>query len=214
MAAHLDYARLGAAYDTFGDFGDEIDGRPNGLPGGVADPNFQGFLRLEYGLWHGQPLPVLVSVVDRLDTAVHGLVQQFPLMQTPANDVSLRTHEILENTLQFELTGEEDEGSHTTLATALANVQGTQLALTAIAPLLQQHDPQLLAAVTAGLQGLPVASPPTTTSARGLLSMGSPRGSGSSWTRRSALCSSSCRSFPICLSCPSNRPRPIAEVQH
>ena len=61
LAAHLDYARLGAAYDTFGDFGDEIDGRPNGLPGGVADPNFQGFLRLEYGLWHGQPLPVLVS---------------------------------------------------------------------------------------------------------------------------------------------------------
>ena len=75
-------------------------------------------------------------------------------MQTPANDVSLRTHEILENTLQFELTGEEDEGSHTTLATALANVQGTQLALSAIAPLLQQHDPQLLAAVTAGLQAL------------------------------------------------------------
>jgi iron uptake system EfeUOB component EfeO/EfeM len=154
LPAHLDYARLGAAYDTFGDFGDEIDGRPNGLPGGVEDPNFQGFLRLEYGLWHGQPLPVLESVGERLDAAVHGLVRQFPLMQTPANDLSLRTHEILENTLQFELTGEEDEGSHTTLATALANVQGTQLALSAIAPLLHQHDPQLLAAVTGALPTL------------------------------------------------------------
>ena len=69
----------------------------------------------------------------RLDAAVHGLARAFPQMQTPANDLSLRTHEILENTLQFELTGDDDEGSHTTLATALANVQGTQLALGAIA---------------------------------------------------------------------------------
>ena len=30
----------------------------------------------------------------------------------PMNDLSLRTHEILENTLQFELTGSTDEGSH------------------------------------------------------------------------------------------------------
>ncbi len=51
-------------------------------------------------------------------------------------DVALRTHEILENTLQFELTGETDEGSHTNLATAWANVQGTKLALAAITPLL------------------------------------------------------------------------------
>jgi iron uptake system EfeUOB component EfeO/EfeM len=154
LLAHLDYARLGAAYDTFGDFGDQIDGRPNGLPEGVSDPNFQGFLRLEYGLWHDQPVPVLGVVASHLDSAVHGLVKQFPQMQTPANDLSLRTHEILENTLQFELTGEEDEGSHTTLATALANVQGTQLALGAIAPLLAQHEPQLLASSTSGLRQL------------------------------------------------------------
>jgi iron uptake system component EfeO len=42
LVAHLDYARLGAAYDTFGDFNDEIDGRPNGLPQGVDDPSWSG----------------------------------------------------------------------------------------------------------------------------------------------------------------------------
>ncbi len=137
LPAHLDYARLGAAYDTFGNFNDEIDGRPLGLVGGVNNPNFQGFLRLEYGLWHGQPDQELVPVANALDRAVHGLIKQFPQMLMPANDLSLRTHEILENTLQFELTGETDEGSNTNLATAWANVQGTQLALAAIAPLLQ-----------------------------------------------------------------------------
>jgi iron uptake system EfeUOB component EfeO/EfeM len=154
LTAHLDYERLGAAYDTFGDFGDQIDGRPSGLPGGVNDPGFAGFLRLEYGLWHGQPAAVLMRVGARLDAAVRGLARAFPQMQTPANDLSLRTHEILENTLQFELTGQDDEGSHTTLATALANVQGTQLALGAITNLLRQSDPGLLAQVSAGLASL------------------------------------------------------------
>ena len=36
----------------------------------------------------------------------------------------------------------------------MANVQGTQLALSAIASLLHQHDPQLLAAVTGALPAL------------------------------------------------------------
>jgi iron uptake system EfeUOB component EfeO/EfeM len=154
LTAHLDYERLGAAYDTFGQFGDEIDGRPNGLPGGVNDPGFAGFLRLEYGLWHGQPAVALIPVGAHLDAAVHGLARAFPQMQTPANDLALRTHEILENTLQFELTGEDDEGSHTMLATALANVQGTQLALGAIANLLGQHDPQVLGQASTGLAAL------------------------------------------------------------
>ena len=93
----------------------------------------------------------LVPVANALDAAVHGLIKQFPQMLMPANDLSLRTHEILENTLQFELTSETDEGSHTNLATAWANVQGTQLALTAIAPLLQPGEPGLLASLRQGL---------------------------------------------------------------
>jgi iron uptake system EfeUOB component EfeO/EfeM len=154
LPAHLDYSRLGAAYDTFGNFNDEINGRPLGLVGGVNSPNFQGFLRLEYGLWHGQPDSKLVLVVAALDNAVHGLIKQFPQMLMPANDLSLRAHEILENTLQFELTGETDQGSNTNLATAWANVQGTQLALAAIAPLLQQGEPGLVASLRQGLQNM------------------------------------------------------------
>ncbi|MGP0032115.1 MAG: imelysin family protein [Acidimicrobiales bacterium] len=157
LPAHLDYARLGAAYDTFGNFNDEIDGRPLGLVGGVNSPDFHGFLRLEYGLWHGQPASELIPVANALDAAVHGLVTQFPSMLMPINDLSLRTHEILENTLQFELTGETDEGSNTNLATAWANAQGTQLALAAITPLLRISDPSLLASVTTGLAALTAA---------------------------------------------------------
>jgi high-affinity iron transporter len=157
LPAHLDYERLGAAYDTFGNFDSEINGRPLGLVGGVRNPRFSGFLRLEYGLWHGQSPAELVPVAAALDSAVRGLVTRFPQMLTPANDLSLRTHEILENTLQFELTGETDEGSNTNLATAWANVQGTELALDALKPLLRADDPSLLATLTKGLAGLAAA---------------------------------------------------------
>lgn len=154
LVAHLDYERLGAAYDTFGDFADEIDGRPNGLPLGVNDPDWTGFLRLEYALWQGQPAATVAGVANQLDSDVHALVAAFPEQPTPINDLSLRTHEILENTLQFQLTGETDQGSHTGLATALANLQGTQMTLGAIAPLLGRNDPALLAAATKGLRQL------------------------------------------------------------
>jgi high-affinity iron transporter len=154
LTAHLDYERLGAAYDTFGSFNDEIDGRPNGLRGGVDDPSWTGFLRLEYALWRGQPAATVARVADVLDQDVHGLVAAFPDQSVVINDLSLRTHEILENTLQFQLTGESDEGSHTNLATALANVQGTQMTLGTIAPLLDLRSPTLLASLQSDLNQL------------------------------------------------------------
>jgi high-affinity iron transporter len=154
LVAHLDYARLGAAYDTFGNFNDEIDGRPNGLPLGVVDPGWTGFLRLEYALWQNQPAATVASVADQLDVYVHQLDLAFAEQTTPLNDLSLRAHEILENTLQFELTGETDQGSHTGLATAEANVQGTETILGVIAPLLEKGEPALLAKLRSELSQL------------------------------------------------------------
>jgi iron uptake system EfeUOB component EfeO/EfeM len=154
LVAHLDYARLGAAYDTFGDFNDEIDGRPNGLPLGVDDPGWTGFLRVEFALWHDQPAATVAGTADQLDAYVHQLVAAFPEETIPFNDLSLRTHEILENTLQFELTGETDEGSHTGLATAEANVQGTQMILAVITPLLERRNARLVTTLNTDLRDL------------------------------------------------------------
>ncbi len=154
LVAHLDYARLGAAYDTFGNFNDEIDGRPNGLPLGVEDPSWTGFLRVEFALWQNQPADTVAATADQLDAYVHQLVAAFPEETIPFNDVSLRTHEILENTLQFELTGETDQGSHTGLATAEANVQGTQMILGVITPLLENGTRGSLATLNSDLRSL------------------------------------------------------------
>lgn len=154
LVAHLDYERLGAAYDTFGDFDDEIDGRADGLPGGVNDADFTGFHRLEYGLWDGEAQATLAPVAGQLDGFVHGLVAAFPHQIMLSTDLPLRAHEILENALQFELTGDTDEGSGSNLATVRANVDGTLTTLDALTPLLNTRNPQLLSTLENGLDRL------------------------------------------------------------
>jgi iron uptake system component EfeO len=54
--------------------------------------------------------------------------------------MGLRAHEIIENTLQFELTARTDYGSGTNLATALANIDGSREILDKLHPLLKTRD--------------------------------------------------------------------------
>jgi iron uptake system EfeUOB component EfeO/EfeM len=134
LTAHLQYQTLGAAYGTFGDYDDEIDGRADVT--GVNSPQWTGFYRLEYGLWHGQSATVLTPVAATLAKDVNALLAWWPTQQIPLSDVGLRTHEILENALEFQLTGHDDYGSGTTLAATLANVQGTRELLALLHPLI------------------------------------------------------------------------------
>ncbi|MGK4585627.1 EfeM/EfeO family lipoprotein [Kitasatospora sp. HPMI-4] len=144
LAAHLDYERLGAAYNSFGDFDKSLDGMADGLPQGVDTPGWTGFFAIEYGLWHGWDAGRLRPVTQQLVTDLDGLVQDFPSEDTDPGDLPLRAHEILENSLQFQLNGIADYGSGTTLATLDANVQGTEKVLDILAPVIRPRDPALL----------------------------------------------------------------------
>ena len=130
LTAHLQYETLGAAYDAFGDFDDEVDGRADAL--GVNSPKWTGFYRLEYGLWHGQSVKELTPVAATLSSDVNALLAWWPAQEIALLNVGLRTHEILENALEFQLTGHDDYGSGTTLA----NIAGTRELLTLLHPLL------------------------------------------------------------------------------
>lgn len=137
LTAHLVYERMGAAYGTFGDADPAINGTTAGLAGGVHDKDFAGFHRVEYGLWHGESASALRGPAARLAGAVHDLRDGWPDQRMDPADVGLRAHEILENTVQFELTGRTDYGSGTNLATARANLDGTAELLGRLRPLLK-----------------------------------------------------------------------------
>lgn len=147
LSAHRTYSSLGAAYGTFEDFDKKINGRADGLPDGVHDKDFTGFHRIEYGLWHGASAAELSGPAQQLHDDVVGLRKAFPTQAFDPGDLPLRTHEILENTLQFELTGDTDEGSGSNLATADANLAGTQELLNVLRPLIAKREPQLLASI-------------------------------------------------------------------
>ncbi|HEY8983712.1 MAG TPA: EfeM/EfeO family lipoprotein [Streptomyces sp.] len=128
LPAHLVYERMGAAYGTFGDADEEING------------DSAGFHRLERGLWHGEPASTLRAPADALLEAVHALEKRWPDQRIDPGDVGLRAHEIMENAVQFELTGRTDQGSGTNLATARANLDGTRTLLDFLRPLLKTRD--------------------------------------------------------------------------
>jgi iron uptake system component EfeO len=142
LTAQMAYGRLGAAYDTFGDSADAIDGDPTGLAGGVHDKDFTGLRRIEYGLWHGEALPSIGKVAAGLAADVASLRKDFAAERTDPNDLPLRAHEILENALQFELTGDADQGSGDSLAIVSANLDGTTMVLDAIAPVIKPRYPR------------------------------------------------------------------------
>ncbi|MFF7215516.1 EfeM/EfeO family lipoprotein [Streptomyces sp. NPDC008238] len=143
LPAHLEYERLGAAYDAFGDADALINGTDAGLPGGVHDRSFTGFHRIEHGLWHGESAARLRAPAAALVTAVTGLRDDWSQARMDPAQLGLRAHEILENTVQFELTGRTDFGSGSNLGTARANLDGTREVLSRLRPLLATRDADL-----------------------------------------------------------------------
>jgi iron uptake system component EfeO len=148
LPAHVEYERLGAAYGAFGDLDGNINGLPNGLRRGIHDPDWEGFHRIEYGLWHGETAASLLPHATELLSSTQQLGAAFRGEEVDPLELSIRAHEITENALQFELTGQTDYGSASNLATVNANLEGTKTVLGIIRPLLVPRYAQLSALTT------------------------------------------------------------------
>jgi len=122
----------------------------------AGSAQWTGFYRLEYGLWHGQSARELTPIANALAADARGLRAASPSMQIDLIDMGLRTHEILENALQFQLTGIADYGSGTALATLSANLHGTQVVLSTLVGLMQTRDPQDLTTINTWIKTLAV----------------------------------------------------------
>jgi iron uptake system EfeUOB component EfeO/EfeM len=146
LTAHITWERLGSAYGMFGSYDDAIDGTPFGLPGGVNAPRFTGFYRLEYGLWHSQSAAELTDAASQLAVNIRTLQTSWLGIELPATqavgDLALRTHEILEDAIQNQLSGRDDFGSGTTLATLAAGIDATRAQLGILGPYLNSRYPQ------------------------------------------------------------------------
>ncbi|MGH9016593.1 MAG: EfeM/EfeO family lipoprotein [Acidimicrobiales bacterium] len=154
LTAHLTWHRIGGAYDAFGNLGLAIDGTAQRLQTGVLSPQFTGFHKVELDLWQSDNLAAAGPDTSTLLTEVRTLSVQFPHESIPATGLPLRSHEILEDALRDELSGDDDYGSGTDMASVEADVDGTRELLTLLAPLLAPRAPHLEAVAAAQLDTL------------------------------------------------------------
>jgi high-affinity iron transporter len=152
LFAHRSWLRIGqddGAYSVFGVRGQAIDGTAAGLVKGTADPQFKGFHKVELDLWVNDDLKaaahdtahLLISVVELSE---HGISRWFPLDNDSVIGLPLRCHEVLEDALRDSLSGNDDYGSGTSLASVRSDVTATREFLTLLHPLLARRAPHLV----------------------------------------------------------------------
>ena len=166
LAAQLDWERVGASYDSFGDLGLAVDGLPTGFVKGVNDPGFTGLHRLEYGLWHGQSAAELLPVTNVLAknvAAVEKNLTSDDLTGDPTQ-LPLRVHEIIEDALRDHLSGIDDEGGNAAYAQTWADTQVDRVVLGEESALINDRDPGLVATAQSELAALDSALLATRTS--------------------------------------------------
>jgi high-affinity iron transporter len=161
LIAHLTWQRLGAAYDAFGTLGTKINGLSPGQgvgqsPGTPGSTSFEGFHKIELDLWGHGDLTAAGMDTDQLATNLSTLVSRFGRDSIPPAELPLRTHEILEDSQRDELSGDDDYGSGTDMASVEEDVSGTEVLLQLLAPLLKERAPELVQRAAVQLHRLDV----------------------------------------------------------
>ena len=152
LTAHTDYLQLGGTTASTVT-GIALDGLP-ASPDAVQDQAFTGFHRVEYLLWNGGSRAQLETATARLVTDVAALqgIAHHGGVQTAQLVLSCRTG--LQSAADVTLTGRDDFGSHSGLASLAAQVDGARLIVQALQPMLAQRNPDLASRTQSGLAAL------------------------------------------------------------
>jgi iron uptake system EfeUOB component EfeO/EfeM len=162
LTAHLAWLDIGqddGAYGCFGALGGEIDGTAAGLVGGTASPQFTGFHKIELDLWTNGNLTAAAADTATLQQLVMSVIVTpietfLPTNQAGIANWVLRPHEILEDALRDTLTGDDDYGSGTGLASITADVSAVSELLGLLAPVLDPLAPHLIARANGQLNAI------------------------------------------------------------
>lgn len=140
VRASARYETIGAAYGAFGDLDAAINGRPDGLPGGIGSPDFTGLHRIELALWGRRSTADAAAPADRLARDVATLRDRVATLEIEPLEYSLRAHEVLEDALHLQLGGDASRWSGTALTALRSEVAGTRVVLGTLAPMIARRD--------------------------------------------------------------------------
>ena len=141
------YERIEPVAEIFGDLDPKIDGREDGA---TKELPFTGFHRLEKDLWVAQDVSKDGAIADQLLADVKEIVTKAKAEKLSPLQLANGAKELLDEVATGKITGEEDRYSHTDLWDFAANVDGSQAAVSALRPALEQRDPALVKQIDAG----------------------------------------------------------------
>jgi deferrochelatase/peroxidase EfeB len=154
LAADARYEAIGAAYGAFGELDAAINATTAGLQGGVRSPDFTGLHRVELALWERRSTADASAPAARLEGDVRRLRAHVAGLQIDPLEYTLRAHEVLEGSLDLQLSGSASPWSGSALVALDANVRGTSVVLGTLAPMIGRRNPQVLAGARASLTRL------------------------------------------------------------
>jgi high-affinity iron transporter len=140
MRADATYESIGAAYGAFGDLDAAVNGRPAGLPEGVHSADFTGLHRVELALWERRSMRDAARPSAQLARAVARMRAQVAKLEIDPLEYSLRAHEILEDGIHLQLSGQASPWSGAALVALRAEVRGTGVVLDTLEPLIARRD--------------------------------------------------------------------------
>jgi iron uptake system component EfeO len=135
------WERIEPVAESFGDLDPKIDARVNDVEPGTE---WTGFHRIEKALWESNSAAGMATYADRLLADVKTVVAKAKAVTLNPLQMANGAKELLDEVATGKITGEEDRYSHTDLWDFEANVEGSQAAIQALRPALQDRDPALV----------------------------------------------------------------------
>ncbi|MGI5503060.1 iron uptake system protein EfeO [Lentzea sp. CA-135723] len=139
--SRLYWERIEPVAESFGDLDPKIDGREDVIEEGMA---FTGYHRLEKDLWTSGLQADSDKIADDLLTDVKEIVSKAKSVELTPVQLANGAKELLDEVATGKITGEEDRYSHTDLWDFRANVDGSQAAIAALRPAVEQKDKALV----------------------------------------------------------------------
>ncbi|SMO92116.1 iron uptake system protein EfeO [Paracoccus laeviglucosivorans] len=130
------YEKIEPIAELFSDLDSSIDARADDFEKAEQDPEFTGFHRIEYGLWHEGSTDGLGEYADKLLADVQTLNDRINALTFPPEVVVGGAAVLMEEVAATKISGEEDRYSRTDLWDFDANFEGAEKIYTLLRPMV------------------------------------------------------------------------------
>jgi iron uptake system component EfeO len=138
------WERIEPVAEVFGDLDPVIDGREGDQAEGE---DFTGFHRIEKALWETGDVSDMGPYADKLIADVREIATLADEVTLDPLQLANGAKALLDEIATGKITGEEDRYSHTDLWDFAANLEGSEAAVQALRPYLQENAPELVAEI-------------------------------------------------------------------